>query len=590
MSKWEPMQMNGHKKTLSLKLNLATIGMILLVAVGVLYISFQVYSSRLKAMYCRNAEKAAASAADLMNPELIENIIRWVDTDEFREISAKAVQAENPEIIREWMRTKPTAAFSEEELETMREDPFYAENQDYLSLIFDYDMAVSLLDFIRNQEDITYVYIQYMKDGVTRNLLETEEDILLTGTEEEALPEFAEYGDNERVPATIYKSRFGWLCSAYEPLVNPETGETVASVGVDIDMSRMVRELTGFLISCLIFIFLLTAVCIAVNVYLINRIAVKPIRILTSGAASFAGGDGGCTREDVISADIHSEDEINDLYNEIRRMQNRIVDYTENLADITAERERIGTELRLASAIQKAMLPDRFPAFPERKEFSLFASMDPAKDVGGDFYDYFLIDRDHLGLVIADVSGKGIPAALFMMASMIQIRDQMTTGKSPAEVLKTVNSEICCRNRAEMFVTVWIGILDIRTGVMTCANAGHEYPAVLEADGSCRLFKDKHGFVLGGMEGMEYRDYEIRLKPGAGLMVYTDGVTEATREDHTLYGTERLIQALNGAESRDPENLIRAVRRDVDTFVDGAEQFDDMTMLCVVYHGTGAEP
>lgn len=173
--------------------------------------------------------------------------------------------------------------------------------------------------------------------------------------------------------------------------------------------------------------------------------------------------------------------------------------------------------------------------------------------------------------------------------SHIQIRDQVTTGKSPAEVLKTVNNEICDRNRADMFVTVWIGILDIRTGVMTCANAGHEYPAVLEADGSCRLFKDKHGFVLGGMEGMEYRDYEIRLKPGAGLMVYTDGVTEATRKDHTLYGTGQLIEALNGAGSRDPENLIRAVRRDVDTFVDGAEQFDDMTMLCVVYHGAEEE-
>lgn len=388
--------MNGHKKTLSLKLNLATIGMILAVAVGVLYISFQVYSSRLKAMYCRTAEKAAASAADLMNPELIENIIRWVETDEFREIREKAVQAEDPEIIKDWLRTKPTAAFSEEELEEMREDPFYEENQEYLSLIFDYDMAVNLLDFIRNQEDITYVYVQYMKNGVTMNLLETEKEILLTGTVEEALPEFAGYGDNERVPATIYRSRFGWLCSAYEPLVNPKTGEAIASVGVDIDMTRMVRELTGFLVSC-------------------------------------------------------------------------------------------------------------------------------------------------------------------------------------------------DRNRADMFVTVWIGILDIRTGVMTCANAGHEYPAVLEADGSCRLFKDKHGFVLGGMEGMEYRDYEIRLKPGAGLMVYTDGVTEATRKDHTLYGTGRLIEALNGAGSRDPENLIRAVRRDVDTFVDGAEQFDDMTMLCVVYHGAEEE-
>ena len=246
---------------------------------------------------------------------------------------------------------------------------------------------------------------------------------------------------------------------------------------------------------------------------------------------------------------------------------------------------RIESELNLATGIQADMLPNIFPAFPDRTEFDLYATMDPAKEVGGDFYDFFLIDDDHLCLVMADVSGKGIPAALFMMASKIILANNAMMGKSPAEILTDTNAAICSNNREEMFVTVWLGILEISTGKLTAANAGHEYPAIRHVDGAFELFKDKHGPVIGAMDGLKYKEYELFLEPGAKLFFYTDGVPEATDAAGKMFGTERMLQALNSESAATPEQLIRQVHGAVDAFVKQAEQFDDVTMLCVEYSG-----
>ncbi|MCR5664098.1 MAG: serine/threonine-protein phosphatase [Oscillospiraceae bacterium] len=245
------------------------------------------------------------------------------------------------------------------------------------------------------------------------------------------------------------------------------------------------------------------------------------------------------------------------------------------------------TELRTATQIQESMLPSVFPPYPDRSEFDLYASMDPAREVGGDFYDFFLVDDDHLCLVMADVSGKGVPAALFMMASKIILANNAKMGKTPAQILNDTNVSICSNNREEMFVTVWLGILEISTGRLTAANAGHEYPALRRADGSFELFKDKHGLVIGAMEFARYKEYELQLQPGDRLFVYTDGVPEATDAQTKLFGTERMLAALNEDAGGTPEEILKTVRRAVDGFVQGAEQFDDLTMLCLAYKGNG---
>ena len=246
---------------------------------------------------------------------------------------------------------------------------------------------------------------------------------------------------------------------------------------------------------------------------------------------------------------------------------------------------RIESELNLASAIQADMLPNIFPPFPERTEFDIYASMTPAKEVGGDFYDFFLVDEDHLCMVMADVSGKGVPAALFMMASKIILANNAMMGKSPAQILTETNAAICSNNREEMFVTVWLGILEISTGKLTAANAGHEYPVLKDADGNFELIKDKHGFVIGGMEGAKYKEYELFLKPGSKLFLYTDGVPEATNAQNELFGADRMVTALNEDLSAAPEQILKNVRASVDEFVKDAEQFDDLTMLCLEYKG-----
>ena len=243
------------------------------------------------------------------------------------------------------------------------------------------------------------------------------------------------------------------------------------------------------------------------------------------------------------------------------------------------------TELAMATEIQAAMLPSIFPAFPSREEFDLHASMDPAKEVGGDFYDFFLVDDDHLCMVMADVSGKGVPAALFMMASKIILQSCAMLGGSPAEILTKTNQAICSNNQEEMFVTVWIGILELSTGKLTAANAGHEYPVFCRSGNTYELFRDRHGLVIGAMSGAKYKEYEIQLKKGDLLFVYTDGVPEATNADQELFGTERMLKALNTQPDAAPTQILKNVRAAVDAFVQNAEQFDDLTMLCMKYHG-----
>ncbi len=233
------------------------------------------------------------------------------------------------------------------------------------------------------------------------------------------------------------------------------------------------------------------------------------------------------------------------------------------------------------------MLPNIFPAFPDRPEFDVYATMTPAKEVGGDFYDFFLIDDTHLGLVMADVSGKGVPAALFMMVSKILVQNYAMAGRSPAEVLQMVNKQICANNREEMFVTVWLGILDTVTGKVVAANAGHEYPVITQTDNRFELVKDKHGFVIGGIEGVHYREYELDMTPGSKLFLYTDGVPEATNDANEMFGTKRMLAAMNEDPTASPEKILKNVRKAVDSFVKDAEQFDDLTMLCLEYKGDG---
>ena len=365
-----------------------------------------------------------------------------------------------------------------------------------------------------------------------------------------------------------------------------KTGKTTAILCVQRQMESIVSVRNTYVNRVIaVMIGLAVLVIIGQTLYL-HFVLLKPIRAITRETSRFSKENSVAGKK--LAETVKNKDEIGGLAASIDKMEERIVSYVDDLTRITAEKERISTELTLATKIQASMLPSIFPPFPERKEFDIYASMDPAKEVGGDFYDFFLVDDDHLCMVMADVSGKGIPAALFMMATKIILANYAKMGKTPSEILSAANSAICSRNQEDMFVTAWLGILEISTGRLTAANAGHEFPVLKKGD-KFELYKDKHGFVLGGMDGMRYKEYEIEFTPGSKLFLYTDGVPEATNSEKQLFGTDRMLDALNKDPQADPCGILKNVRGSVDEFVKDAEQFDDLTMLCFEYYGGGAK-
>lgn len=284
---------------------------------------------------------------------------------------------------------------------------------------------------------------------------------------------------------------------------------------------------------------------------------------------------------------IKSNNEIEELADAFSSMLSEIDRYMAETQKATAEKERLGAELNMAASIQESQLPSNFPAFPERKDFDVYAFMDPAKEVGGDFYDFFLVDEDHIALVMADVSGKGIPAALFMMISKLLIQSRIMMGESPAEALANTNAQLMQNNEVRQFVTVWLAVFDLKTGKGVAANAGHEHPVIRRADGKYELVEYRHSPPVATMRKLKFRDHEFELHPGDSLFVYTDGVPEATNSNNELFGTDRMLEALNKDPAASCETILKNVSSGIEEFVAGAEQFDDITMLCFKYFGSG---
>jgi len=310
---------------------------------------------------------------------------------------------------------------------------------------------------------------------------------------------------------------------------------------------------------------------------LLKKLVVKNIQRVNANLSDIIGGN-----LDVV-VDVRATEEFSSLSDDINSTVLALKRYIDEAA------ARIDKELAFAKSIQLGSLPSVFPAFPKNKEFDIFATMDTAKEVGGDFYDFYMIDPNHLGFLIADVSGKGIPAALFMMEAKTAIKNLAATGIPVNEVITKANDYLCESNEAGMFVTCWMGILDITTGHLEFANAGLNYPLIYRNDGTYEYLEQKKNLVLAGMDGVMYKLQEVQLNPGDKIYLYTDGVTEATRGDNVLYGEDRLKAYLNLHSNDNLVDTLKGVKADVDKFIDGAPQFDDITMLSVRFDGKKEE-
>lgn len=392
-----------------------------------------------------------------------------------------------------------------------------------------------------------------------------------------------------------YGAVSGWTATEYMALTDTK-GNEIGYLVMNIDINEFSTRLSAFLvvyIPTLLVVLILTAAWIS---QALRKRIISPVNKLAAAAREYTRRDKELeTPAESYFADleINTGDEIEELWESMADMERDMTKTLSRVRTVTAEREHlrqeralIEVELDIARDIQHAALPSVFPAFPERTEFDLFAAMTPAREVGGDFYDFFLLDHDHLGMAIADVSGKGIPAALFMMISKQELKNRALAGGTPAEVLAHVNNHLCENNPYEMFVTIWFGILTISTGEVIACSAGHEYPAMTDENGTYTLFEDPHGLVCGAMPDMLYEDYTFTMPKGSKFFVYTDGVVEAHNVEDELFGFERTVEELNKVRTETPEKTVEHLLKCVHDFEDGRDQFDDITMLSFWYKGT----
>lgn len=382
-----------------------------------------------------------------------------------------------------------------------------------------------------------------------------------------------------------YSTYFGKVWTSGNPIHTDEENDFYVYMTADIPTKIINSRVRAFVIRLVVMSLVLSIGVAAAAVLQLRREVVRPVKEISGLADTFV--DNYEKRSETGKSNVFDDvepgrvEEMNTLLASMRTMESEMNGYLVDIRKASAEQERIALELGLASKIQTAMLPNKFPPFPDHKEFSIFASMTPAKEVGGDFFDFYLIDEDHLGVVIADVAGKGIPAALLMMVSKIIIKNYALMESSPARILELVNNQLCSNNQVDMFVTAWLGILTMSEGRFVAASAGHEYPFIKKGRGGFEMMKDKHGFVLGGMEDSKYTDYEFTLGEGDTLFIYTDGLPEATDSENEMFGNDRILQHLNAVKEGIPEIIIDHMEKAVKGFVGEAQQFDDLTMLAL---------
>lgn len=451
-----------------------------------------------------------------------------------------------------------------------------------------YAMILRELNSVKDNFDLLYVYIAVPEENCVRY-------IWCNGfTAEEAIGDTSEYaaGGKEWMKGKLegtetselcfaHDPKFGFVATAASPVYNGSK-QPVALVLVDFSVQEINDAVKQIALMATVDVLLILAIYLLIHYKYVQKQIVVPVEKLTKAARDLTEN---LDKDYTYKSDIHTGDELEELSKAFEKMDVELRDYINTNMKITAEKERIGAELDMAAAIQKSQLPGTFPAFPDRKDFDIYASMTPAKTVGGDFYDFFMLDDDHIALVMADVSGKGVPASLFMMIAKLLIMNCVKQGDSPAQALTHVNDQLTENNTVRQFVTVWLAVIDLKTGKGIAANAGHEHPSIKRAGESYELIKYRHSPPVATLPGLKFKDHEFELHPGDSLFVYTDGVTEATDLSDVLFGEERLLKSLNKDADASPEDVLKNVMDGITEFCGGAEQFDDITMLCFKYFG-----
>ena len=453
------------------------------------------------------------------------------------------------------------------------------------------------LDTLTNTSDLAYIYVSvispdykkrtYVFDTVNQLSLEAGSKVIPFGTVSSLEDKDEEYINNLKLvieegknyTSFTYKGEGGHVTTAL-PLFGTD-GKVTAIMSIVKPMNEIKEHRRNFLRSIIISATILTLLFIALYAFLLYMGIIRPILFVTYETSHLAEHHGELTG---LLKKIRHRNEIGKLANSVEKMSRDMNKYIEDLTHATAEKERLGAELNVAKQIQAEMLPRVFPPYKDHPEIELYASMTPAKEVGGDFYDFYMLDDDHFAMVVGDVSGKGVPAALFMVITKTLLKDTAAHEHNPAKVFEHVNTILCESNESGLFVTCWMGILTISTGELNFANAGHNAP-VLENNGKIEYLSTKPNLMLAAMDGLPYTNNTIKLNKGDRLFIYTDGITEATNDYDELYGEDRLLSVLKSVQGtgKTSRDILDIVRNDLNDFVLEASQFDDITMLCMIY-------
>ena len=498
------------------------------------------FSRSFKREYAQTTYYMARTAADLVNGDHLEQYLAGEETGEYEEV-CRDVQS-------------------------------FCDNIS-VSMIYvimvdrsDYGRFVCVVDSICNEVDNTN-YTQW-ELGYKRDT-----------TNDEYREKYRRVYEQESPYETVYRIKVNDGQHPHVTTIVP-VKNSAGEVAALLCMQRPARELEDarrpYIVSVAITTAILLLIFIGCGSFFLNKDFIKPVLRISAETARFAKEN---TKSETLE-NFKGYRELVELAGSIGIMETDMVRHMKDLEIATAERERMGTELSFARTIQVNSIPCEFPAFPDRDEFDIYGSMKPAYEVGGDFFNFYFVDDSHIALVIGDISGKGIPASLFMMVVNIMIGDRTGMGGTPAEILTFVNEHICEHNDADMFSTIWLGIVDLRTGNVTATNAGHEELTISHGGGDYEIYKTPHDLAVGVISGTKYRDYEFHLDPGDKIFLYTDGLTEATRGDETMLTMKGALEVMSRYKDCSPEETIKGVYKSVNEFVEGAPQFDDLTMLC----------
>jgi len=542
-----------RRQSITLKVTLGVVSLALILSTILVCISYFTYKNTMDEQYETRGNQIAKTAISMVDDDYMLSLIQSIEVKKYESV--------DEETSMEIMETEEY----QNVLETFRK--------------------------IRDNNDVLYLYMVYPTTQGAYFIVDTD-------TSEEACPYgyFMEYYEGtfyeirndlvkgREVPAVISDEDYGWIISIIHPYLS-ENNELIGYICADISMEDVVVDRENYLLNTIIIMAVITIAAAIMELILFKKNLVRPIQEMTKATETFVSRreDSTSSGSPISALDVQTNDELQILCESLKQMETDLNNHINNLNRMTAEKERIGAELDIATHIQKSMLPCIFPAFPDQKSFDIYATMTPAKEVGGDFYDFFMVDENHLAVVMADVSGKGVPAALFMVIGKTLIKDHTQPDKDLGEIFTKVNNLLCESNSEGLFITAFEGVLDLRTGDFTYVNAGHESPFICKKSENYEFKKIPAGFVLAGFEGFKYKAGYAKLEPGDKFFQYTDGVTEATNAQEELYGMDRLGACLNKNTNLAPDRLLPTVKADIDNFVKQAPQFDDITMLCLEF-------